>query len=513
MTSTAEAAAALVREALGVYADDAAARPLLEQYARRLEEPLRVAVAGKVKAGKSTLLNAVIGEEIAPTDTGECTRVVTWYRYARTPRVTLHPHDGDPRPLPVRRVDGRLRLDLGGTPAEDVARLVVDWPSARLRDLTLIDTPGIASLSQDVSARTTAFLTPEDTPSQADAVVYLLRHLHASDVRFLESFRDTVAARSGTVNVLGVLSRADEIGAGRIDALLSARDIARRYREDGTLRTLALDVVPIAGLLAQSARTLRESEYAALRRLAALDRAARERMLVSADRFTRPDSPLDLPEEARAALVERFGLFGIRLAVALLRGGIADSTALAHELARRSGLEELVRLLAVQFEARAAALKARTVLLGVERLVRERPRPGAEPLLGGLERIAAGAHEFRELRLLAAVRTEGLAVPPELAREAERLLGARGTDPAHRLGLPDGAGPEQVRDAARAALARWRTVGESPLTTRATAEACQVLVRSCEALLAGATPRARLVLGPEPGADLGQARGDERRAG
>ena len=42
---------------------------------------------GKVKAGKSTLLNALVGEQIAPTDAGECTRIVTWYRDAPVPRV------------------------------------------------------------------------------------------------------------------------------------------------------------------------------------------------------------------------------------------------------------------------------------------------------------------------------------------------------------------------------------------------------------------------------------------
>jgi len=37
----------------------------------RLTGPLRVAIAGKIKAGKSTLLNALLGEELAPTDAGE----------------------------------------------------------------------------------------------------------------------------------------------------------------------------------------------------------------------------------------------------------------------------------------------------------------------------------------------------------------------------------------------------------------------------------------------------------
>ena len=50
----------------------------------RLQEPLRVAIAGRIKAGKSTLLNALVGEELAPTDASECTRIVTWYRNGLT---------------------------------------------------------------------------------------------------------------------------------------------------------------------------------------------------------------------------------------------------------------------------------------------------------------------------------------------------------------------------------------------------------------------------------------------
>ena len=251
--STTAGAAGLIREALEVYAGDPQATAGLHGYARRLAEPLRIAVAGMVKAGKSTLLNAIIGEEIAPTDTGECTRIVTWYRHGHTPRITLHPATGEPRNLPLKRVDGRLVFVLDGVQAEDVERLDVEWPAPALQAMTLIDTPGIASLSQDVSARSVRFLTPEDSASEADAVIYLMRHLHASDLRFLESFRDTGAGRSGTVNALAVLSRADEVGAGRIDSLLSAGTIAERYSRDPNLRKLALGVVPVAGLLAQSA--------------------------------------------------------------------------------------------------------------------------------------------------------------------------------------------------------------------------------------------------------------------
>lgn len=508
----------LVRAALHVYGDAPAQRAVLEGYARRLDEPLRVAVAGMVKAGKSTLLNALLGEEIAPTDAGECTRVVTWYRYGDTPRITLHPHGGQPRPLPVRRAGGRLVFDLGPARAEDVERLVVDWPAKTLRGLTLIDTPGIASLSADVSARTTRFLTPTDAPSEADAVIYLMRHLHASDVNFLQSFRDHAAGRSGTVNALAVLSRADEIGAGRIDSLLSAREIARRYSGDETVHALVMGVVPIAGLVAQSARTLRQAEFTALARLARLDRPARERMMLSADRLVLPSTELDVSPEARRELLERFGMFGIRLALALLRGGIDDPTVLADELVRRSGLDELLRLLAGQFQARSDQLKSRTVMAGVESLLREHPREGTAELARSLERLQDNAHEFRELRLLATARTEGLGLTRELAAEAERLVGGQGVTPAERLGLDQDSTPDMLRAGARSCLHRWRAMTENPLTSRRTAEVCHVVARSCEAILAGGQegsgplPVVHRGLGPEPGPGSGQEADDPRHA-
>src|SRR5256885_2788057 len=68
---------------------------------RRLSEPLRVAIAGRLKSGKSTLVNALIGRRVAPTEVGECTRIVTQFRYGTADRVDVVRRDGRPgRPPP-----------------------------------------------------------------------------------------------------------------------------------------------------------------------------------------------------------------------------------------------------------------------------------------------------------------------------------------------------------------------------------------------------------------------------
>lgn len=473
----------LVQAARELYQGDADADAVLVDLENRLREPLRVAIAGIVKAGKSTLLNALLGEQIAPTDAGECTRIVTWYRFGDTPSITLHPHEGSPRRMPIRRLDGKLVLDLGGLAPNDVERIDISWPIAALKEVLLIDTPGIASLSQDVSERTATFLIPDRSPSSADAIVYLMRHLHPSDLRFLEAFRDTAAGPSQTVNAVAVLSRADEIGSGRIDSLLSAAKVARRYERDGELASLATCVIPVAGLLAEGARTLRQREFAAFSELAGLERGERENLLVSADRFVRPSDAVTLSEETRRVLLDRFGLFGVRLATALIRAGATDSAELSSRLVQQSGLLDLSRFIRLQFGSRAAPLKVRGVLEGLARLLRDRPKEGVAPILGGIERIQASAHSLRELSLLSQARVSGLSLTAEETEDAVRIVGGDGTAPAARLGLPDDADEDAIMTKVQSELARWRTTSQSPMTERPAVAVCRVVLRSLEQIV------------------------------
>ncbi|MDT0348541.1 dynamin family protein [Pseudonocardia charpentierae] len=479
-------ARAVLVQAVEAYRHDPTVSGWLAQQVARLDGPLRIAVAGKVKAGKSTLLNALVGEQIAPADAGECTKVVTWYRAGRQPRITLFPRQGAPVGLAVDRRDGALVIDLGGTPVDDVDHLEVDWPTPSLRVASLIDTPGIASMSTEVGKRALRFLDPEDErPTEADAVVYLMRHLHAADAEFLEAFRDQGVSQSAGVNAVAVISRADEIGGGRVDAMVSARAVARRYRTEPVLRGLAQNVVAVAGLLAETARTLRHTEFAALAALAAVPREDLESALLTADRFLRPDADIaGLAADDRARLLRRFGVFGLRLGTVLIRQGYASPAALAAELLDRSGLHDLQQALDAQFVQRRDVLKARSALLAVLRVVADAPARDGGRLAAEVERIFADAHEFAELRLLGALRSRAVTLPGELAAEAQALLGERGAAAPARLGLPADAPAAALRDAALTALDRWQRRAENPMLPRGPADACRVVVRTCEGLLA-----------------------------
>ena len=461
----------------------------LDRIGWQLNQPIRIALAGTLKAGKSTLVNALVGENIAPTDATEATRIVTWFRHGPTPRVTANHYGGRRTNVPITRESGdsanpgALSFDFGSLDPGDVADLDVEWPAAELIDTTIIDTPGTSSLSRDVSERTLRLLVPDDGVPRVDAVVFLLRTLNAPDIALLKQIGELVGGSSGALGVIGVASRADEIGAGRIDAMLSAKDVATRFTSEMDKTGICQAVVPVSGLLALTARTLRQSEFVALEKLAGVDAAELNKAMLSVDRFVREDSSLPVDAATRAALLDRFGMFGLRISIAVLRSGVTDSAALADELLERSGLVALRDVIDQQFAQRSELLKAHTALLALRRFVEVNPIRATPYIIADIDPLLADTHAFEELRLLSQLRSRPTTLNEDEIVSLRRIIGGSGTDAASRLGLT----PDEPYDGPRAAFAaaqRWRRRAEHPLNDPFTTRACRAAVRSAEALVA-----------------------------
>ncbi|OCB53003.1 Isoniazid-inducible protein iniC [Mycobacterium vulneris] len=457
----------------------------LDRIGRRLNQPIRIALAGTLKAGKSTLVNALVGEDIAPTDATEATRIVTWFRHGPTPKVTANHRGGRRSNVPIARDphDRGLTFSFAGLNPDDVLDLDVEWPAAELVDTTIIDTPGTSSLSRDVSLRTHRLLVPEDGVPRIDAVVFLLRTLNAADIALLKQIGELVGGSSGALGVIGVASRADEIGAGRIDAMMSAKDVAKRFTEEMDKTGICQAVVPVSGLLALTARTLRQSEFVALQKLAGIEPAQLTKAMLSVDRFVREDSALPVDAATRAALLDRFGMFGIRISIAVMHAGVSDSVALADELLERSGLIALRDVIDQQFAQRSELLKAHTALLSLRQFVQANPIYATPYILADIDPLLADTHAFEELRLLSLLRSRPTTLNEDEMASLRRIIGGSGTDAASRLGLQPDA-PFDGPRSAFAAAQRWRRRADHPLNDPFTTRACRAAVRSAEALVA-----------------------------
>jgi len=475
---------AVLTRAIDTYRGTRSGARLLSVRAR-LDEPLRVAIAGRVKSGKSTLLNALVGERLATTDAGECTRIVTWYLNGQSYQVVLKPRNGGAMQARFTRNEQSIEVDLAGMAPDDIEEMLVTWPSSALRTATLIDTPGIGSLTERAARRAWELLAADDEETPADAVLYLMKHLHANDLDFLRAFHDTEVSRPNPVNAIGVLSRADEIGVGRLDSMASARRIAGRLATEPKVRRVVQTVVPVAGLLAETALTLTEAEVRQLRLIADHPPKAIEELLLSADRFIEKMPELGITSIEREGLLGRFGLFGVRLGSTLIRREVAGTaTELAKELADRSGLNDLHEVLQSLFFERRDVLKSRSALLALDALVRSEQVPGSAAIIAELEEIIASAHPFNELRVLASLRAGWVSGKPEVVAELEQLIGGAGNSAHLRLRLPPDAGPAEVRAAAAQALMRWQRRAENPMTGHELVVAARVAIRSCEGMLA-----------------------------
>jgi predicted GTPase len=463
----------------------------VEAVRRRLDEPLRVALAGRVKAGKSTLLNALVGERLAATDAGESTRIVTWYRHGLGYEVHADLRPEGRTELEFRRQDGELLIDLGGRDLDDVERIEVGWPSAKLEAMTLIDTPGLGSTDERTSARTTASLLDAgvEGPAEADAVLYLMRHLHHSDARFLEAFMDHTIAHASPVNAVVVLSRADEIGAARPDALDSARSIAARYASDPRVRELASGVLPVAGLIAETGATLRQEQFEWVVTLARLDADTSGYVLTSVERF-RDAERNPLGDGPREDLLLRLGLYGVRLSTRLVADGeVRTANELSAALLEHSGIRALQRVLTDAYAARASVLKARSALVALRAIGVALGRdgaggPDASAVITAIDRLEASSGALAMLRLQHLVLAGHLDLDDDERAEIDRLCSPG--DGATRAGLPAEAQPEDVRAAALAGVERWRSRAGSPLSDRRLIEAAEIVSRAYEEIYTGA---------------------------
>ncbi len=472
--------------------DDTAALDAIRETRMRLHDPLRVAIAGRVKAGKSTLLNALVGERLAPTDAGECTKIPTWYRWGRYYEVTAIDRLGGAESLAFTRPDGALEYALPPQlSGERLDRIDVAWPSARLKHVTLIDTPGIGSTDTGAEERTLSFFSVDRTQAaQADAVIYLLRHVHRTDADFLEAFTDQSVGGGSPVNAIGVLSRADEVGAGRIDAMVSARAVAGRYAVEPRLRQLVSGCIAVSGLLAETAATLTEDESAAVRSVALLPADEKKEALLSADHFLAPD--VGGPDVlVRRNLLLRLGMFGIRYAVdAVERRGSSTASELARELEAVSGIADVRAALQGRLLESAALLKSSTGLASLRAIAMQlgtRSPLAASDLLAKVEQLAGSAHGLAELRLLHAVRAGDVEFTESETAEIERVL-AHGA-PAERLGLSTDSSPDEMRSATLQAVSRWRERAGNPVTPREVAFHCLVVARTYEGMYATLSER------------------------
>ncbi|MEG4517803.1 MULTISPECIES: dynamin family protein [unclassified Microcoleus] len=155
----------------------------------------RLLVLGDMKRGKSTFLNALIGENLLPSDVNPCTALLTILRYGSEKKVTVYFNDGkSPKQLDFKSFKQNYTID----PAEakrleeenkpafpDIDCAVVEYPLPLLeKGIEIVDSPGL----NDTEARNELSL---GYINNCHAILFVLRATQPCTMgerRYLENY-------------------------------------------------------------------------------------------------------------------------------------------------------------------------------------------------------------------------------------------------------------------------------------------------------------------------------------
>jgi len=199
------------------------------------DRPLLVAVMGEFNAGKSSLVNALAGDAVAPVGVTPTTATINVLRFGpRGGRVRYH--DGTTRDLGPASV-GPFLAGLGDSEAATVRQVEVFAPLEALRRVEIVDTPGLNSLRPEHEKVARDFLV------DADALVWVFAAGQAAKATEREALR---LAHAAGKRVLGVINKIDRVEPDELAAIL------RHVRT--TLGDLVEDVIPLSAQAALAAR-------------------------------------------------------------------------------------------------------------------------------------------------------------------------------------------------------------------------------------------------------------------
>jgi len=335
-----------------------------------LSEPCKLAVTGRVKAGKSSLINVILGNDYAKVGTSETTATINIFKFGNPP---IHE-----KPILCEYIDGRKEwisqehLDSlqGNTNAiiknnEEIKDLIYYIEDERLKNTILIDTPGIDAVVGDEGdshqKQTESFLGlrrqhEKDTitiSNNADAVILLLGDVvHESDKDFIDAFLKN-RGNTSCMNTIGVLSQIDLTDERIENRLENAKS---RYE---ALSSYLNCVVPISSGLKRYKPNRNEAKLMKDFLKKIKSRHQLDNLLLSSERmYFLPTIPsIDLSLEERKRIYHQgtvpFRCFAVYLKI-LYDHSIDEALNIIDDI---SGINELTTLLNNQFFSRSHQIK------------------------------------------------------------------------------------------------------------------------------------------------------------
>lgn len=203
-------------------------------------ESVSALICGEFKRGKSSFINAFLGEELCPTDAGIATSVVSIIRYGKERRVIRY--YGEINNLQSEEIAFEdIEKYAKGTSLEidNTIMLVIELPSPKLGNgLSLIDTPGVGGLDPRH-----LFLTLYVLP-KSDVTFFVVDAGEPLSSTELDFYKDKVIPYSKRCKI--ILNKSDLKTKEELEQLIS--DIKNKVSGHCDISVEDIDVIPVSSV-------------------------------------------------------------------------------------------------------------------------------------------------------------------------------------------------------------------------------------------------------------------------
>ena len=171
-----------------------------------LNEPPLIAVIGQFSSGKSTFLNALLGQDILPSGLTPVTAKAVRLKFAKIPLLSVKFINGSESLLASSDLAELNKL------GDQVSGMTLYAPSEILKEINFIDTPGLNSL-RDADTKET-----KNTLKKVSGAIWLSLANNAAKASELESIKEILKAND--LKAICLINQKDKLSEEELESLL-----------------------------------------------------------------------------------------------------------------------------------------------------------------------------------------------------------------------------------------------------------------------------------------------------
>ncbi len=184
-------------------------KTLTQSLHKKLEVDIfSLVIVGQFKRGKTTFINALLGEDILPTAIIPLTSIITILTYGDKLEITTFFENGNEKEIKLDELSSYVTEKYNPKNEKKVSRVEIKYPSPYLKNgVQIIDTPGIASVHEHNTKTTYEYLP------QADVAIFLTSvdpPLTEAELHFLHDIKNIVVKTFFIQNKIDTVNISDQ---------------------------------------------------------------------------------------------------------------------------------------------------------------------------------------------------------------------------------------------------------------------------------------------------------------